>query len=283
MEKLNPSDLQGLHELSGAKDVGLSLAAFSEALTSVAEKFLPTDANYSQMVAFYKGLHLQDFALAQSCSFGSPAAWERFMKRFQDRLYAAALVISRNEQIARDLADSLWGDLFATETHLEEGRLSKLASYSGRGSLEGWLKALLTNTYIDRYRGQKRMVSLEELIHILKALYVSQDLEQRKTDSRLSLAIEQTFCQCIPEERFLLAAYFFDRWTLKEIATALGVHESSVSRRMDRLLRELRRSINRNLQKKGMSSREIRELLRDGNWDVSVDVRGLLMHGFARQ
>ena len=34
--------------------------------------------------------------------------------------------------------------------------------YTGRGSLEGWLRTVMAQEFINRYRKQKRTVSLEE-------------------------------------------------------------------------------------------------------------------------
>lgn len=110
MDTLSLSDWQRLYQLSEAHAVGLSLAAFREALRAVAEKFLPGNATHSQQKAFYEKLHLQDLALAQACSRGHEVAWERFLRRFRSRLYAAALVMVREGERARDLADSLAGD-----------------------------------------------------------------------------------------------------------------------------------------------------------------------------
>lgn len=283
MEILPPSDWQRLYQVSEAQEIGLNLVAFREALIAVAEKQLPAQATGSQQKAFFEGIHLKDLALAQACSLGNAIAWERFFQRFQEWLYAAALLLAREEETARELADSLAGDLFVTEQAVHENRLSKLATYSGRGSLEGWLKALLTHTYVDRYRSQRHVVSLEQRIDILKTLCVRQDVDRQQTDPRLSWAVEQAFCQCNSQERFLLTAYFFDRWTLKEMAITLGVHESSVSRRMDRLLRELRRSIRGSLQRAGMSPAQIKELFQAEPVSVSIDLRKLLLRGLARE
>ena len=41
-------------------------------------------------------------------------------------------------------------------------RSSKLLFYTGRGSLEGWLRTVMAQEFINRYRKQKRLVSLEE-------------------------------------------------------------------------------------------------------------------------
>lgn len=283
MATLSPSDWQRLYQRSEAGSLGLSFQAFREALEVVAERCLPQNATRVQQKAFYEKLHLKDWALAQACSHGYAVAWECFLQRSQSRLYAAALVLVKDEERARELADSVAGDLFATQPSSAESSPSKLASYSGRGSLEGWLKALLTNAYLDQYRSERRVVSIEQLTDILKKLCVHQDIGSGETDPRLNGAIQYAFRRCSPQERFLLTAYFFDGWTLQDLATTLGVHESSASRRLDRLLRELRRRIHGHLQKTGMSARQIEELFRAEDWSVSVDLRGLLVRDWVQE
>jgi RNA polymerase sigma factor (sigma-70 family) len=278
MEPLKLHDLYELHRMAAAESVGLSPHAFCEALTAVGERYLDAGATYAQRISFYQKLRLQDFALAQACAIGNPTAWAQFLERFDGRLFATALALSRNEQIAKDLADSLAGDLFANG-----GLGSKFCSYSGRGSLEGWLQALVSNKHIDRCRAQRREVSLEQHIHILKGLWILEGEKQNGNDPRLDAAIEAAFSECPPEERFLLAAYFFDGWTMAKIASAVGIHESSASRRIDRILGKLRGSINRRLQRAGMSPGQIEESLKHEGLELSIDVRGILLRGLVRE
>jgi RNA polymerase sigma-70 factor (ECF subfamily) len=283
METIHTSDLNELYELAAACDAGLSLPAFSNALTDLGKRFLPADATRRQALRFFRSLHLKDFALAQSCSMGNPIAWERFIDRYKSRLYTAAIAIAKNEHAAKELADSLAGDLYAGKAASLEGLLPKLATYSGRGSLEAWLKAILVHKYIDRYRSQRRLVSLEHHADILRNLFVSQEAYSEEIDCRVNAAIEEAFLKQPPEKRILLTAYFFDNWTLAEIAAALAIHESSVSRRINRVLQELRRAIHRDLQKKGMSPTEIQQSFQTSRWEVSFDLRGLLLRGLARE
>ena len=46
------------------------------------------------------------------------------------------------ESIARELADSVYADLFGTRVREDGGRISKFDSYMGRGSLEGWVRRI---------------------------------------------------------------------------------------------------------------------------------------------
>ena len=53
------------------------------------------------------------------------------------------------------------------------------------------------------------------------------------------------------EDRFLLAAYYLDGQTLKEIAGVLSVHEATVSRKLRRATDQIRKQVLRNLQRGG--------------------------------
>jgi RNA polymerase sigma-70 factor (ECF subfamily) len=122
-------------------------------------------------------------------------------------------------------------------------------------------------------------VSLDRHIESLKFFYTGEAVEGAAADPRLNDAIKEAFLRCHPDKRFLLAAYFFDNRTLAEIAAMLGVHESTVSRRMNRTLRELRNGIARGLRKRGMTMRQAQESLQSDVRTLSLDLRRHLLPG----
>jgi RNA polymerase sigma-70 factor (ECF subfamily) len=71
------------------------------------------------------------------------------------------------------------------------------------------------------------------------------------------------------EERFLLTSWYLDQRTLADIGRQLKVHESTISRRMERLIGTVRKRVRKRLQGSGLSSRECDEVMRD------LDVRDL--------
>ena len=156
----NNRALYRLYTIGEGPAIGLSFNGFAQSLRAVGHRCLPADISTRQVLRFYRQLHLKDLVLAIACSRGSAFAWERLVSLYREPLYAAALMLVKNDATARELSDSLWGDLFASSSGANRIS-SKLASYSGRGSLEGWLKAILTRTYLDVYRSQKHVVSLD--------------------------------------------------------------------------------------------------------------------------
>lgn len=170
------------YKAAEGEEVGLSFADFVQCLLDLGRNEFGPDASKSQILAFCKKLHIRDLALAQACSRGSAVAWDRFLHRYRDRLYAAALVLARDESVAGELADSMSGDLFGCASAAQI-RSSKLASYTGRGSLDGWLKAVLTHTYVDRYRSSRRIVSLDRHLDSLKSFCIGEAAEKNSRRS----------------------------------------------------------------------------------------------------
>ena len=75
------------------------------------------------------------------------------------------------------------------------------------------------------------------------------------------------------EEPFLLAAYYLDERTLAEVGRMLGAHESTVSRRLEKITARLRKEIVGRLTKSGMAKRAAEEMLALDVRDLGVNVR----------
>jgi RNA polymerase sigma-70 factor (ECF subfamily) len=70
-----------------------------------------------------------------------------------------------------------------------------------------------------------------------------------------------------------LASYYLDERTLAEIARTLGLHESSVSRRLDRLAAGLRKRILAGLRTRGLSHAQAAEALETDVRDLQLNLR----------
>ncbi|MBV8207797.1 MAG: sigma-70 family RNA polymerase sigma factor [Acidobacteria bacterium] len=240
----------------------------------MAERICPGATPAEALVALRK-LHLEDLALAQACARGNERAWEAFLSRFREKLYSMAYAIARNDARGRELADGVYAELYGISTR-EGRRVSKLASYTGRGSLEGWLRTVLAQEFINRYRAESRLVSLHEQEEQGAQFTSAQPERSHVPDTRLAFAVDASLGELNAEERFMLAAYFLDGQTLNQIGRALGIHESSVSRRLDKLVLCLRKRVIGHLHAAGMSRRQAQEALEVDVRDVMVDVRSRL-------
>jgi RNA polymerase sigma-70 factor (ECF subfamily) len=263
-----------LYGKSTGERIGLSREQFAGILEEIGTKYLPAGATQVDARELYAGLRVEELALARACAAGHERAWETFMLRYREKLYDIAGYIAKESSAARELADNLYADLYGTTTR-DGKRMSKLASYTGRGSLEGWLRTVMAQEYVNRYRRQRRLVSLDEESEE-GAQFAATDPEPAvAVDPRIEGATDEALAALCGEDRFVLASYYLDGRTLAEIARTLAVHESTISRKLDKLAKSLRKQILAALGRKGMSRRQAEEAL-------EVDVRDLGMNLRAR-
>jgi RNA polymerase sigma-70 factor (ECF subfamily) len=265
-----PSYFTVLYQESGASGFGLSPAEFSAILIEVSDRYVP-GADDRELASFHRSLKVADLALARSCAAGREAAWDYFVIRYRAKLYEAGAAIARDESVGSELADSLYTDLFGTRQTDGGERISKLASYTGRGSLDGWLRTVLAQEYVNRYRAERRTVPFDESV---QAAAPAND--SIPVDPRLEQATAEAIAELPAEDRLTLAAYYLDGRTLAEIARMMCVHESTISRRLDRVASALRKNILHGLRQRGMSKRAAEEALDTDVRDLAVDVRASL-------
>jgi RNA polymerase sigma-70 factor (ECF subfamily) len=261
-----------LYLKSGGSQFGLDRSSFDSLLEEIQQRYLPAGASADESRDFCRSLRVSELVLARGCAAGNERAWEEFLSRYREKIYAIAGYIAKPSSVARELADTLYADLYGTGAG-EGQRVSKLASYSGRGSLEGWLRTVLAQQYVNRYRREYRLVSLDEQAEAGSQFVSPSAPPTVAIDQRLELAIDGALAASSAEERFLLAAYYLDGRTLFEIGELLAVHESTISRRLEKLAKELRKRILANLGQRGMSRRQALEALDVDVRDVRLDIR----------
>ena len=263
-----------LYAKSGADGFGISPEQFAALIEEVTAKSLPDAASPAKM-EFSKTLRLEDLVLARACAVGNERAWEVFLIRYREKLYEIARQVTREDSTGRELADSVYADLFGTR--MREGiRVSRLTYYGGRGSLDGWLRTVLAQEFVNTYRKQRRTVSLDEQSEEGAQFAATASEPVVPADSRLESAIDEALRSLESEQRFILASYFLDGRTLAQIARALSVHESTISRKIEKLTKGLRKQIVKNLSRQGMSRRQAEEALSADVRDLAVDIRASL-------
>jgi RNA polymerase sigma-70 factor (ECF subfamily) len=267
-----------------AEACGLTVEEFSGVLAAFGEKFnfgLPpgTLPGPDAKAGFLRGLRLSDLALTTACALGREVAWKRFVDLYRDKLTQAAIAITGSATLGHELADSLYGELYGLRTTGKAGegaevkRRSPLSSYSGRGSLLGWLRTTLAQRHVDHHRRTRRETPLDSLdapAPDQAAAPIPAEL------ANLTQAVGRTLQALGAEDRFLLSAYFLDRQTLLQIARTLHVHEATISRRIKRLTADLRKHLIQELQAGGLSERAAEEALGTDPRDLEINLRSLL-------
>jgi RNA polymerase sigma-70 factor (ECF subfamily) len=232
-------------------------------------KYLLRDAPQTAARAiadFIDQLQADDLCLVLACERGDAAAWSDLVQRYSPTVRSAARSAAGNEDAAEDVAQSIWAELHGLRVR-EDGRpASKLAYYSGRGSLAGWLRAVVGQLAVDQHRKQSRLVQTEEdadfdrlahdglagnAAHTTPSLALNPEdaLSDKRERAEMERALARSVMELADEDRLLIKLYYFDHLRLREAAVVLGVHEATASRRLTRIHAVLRQSVERILTK----------------------------------
>lgn len=245
--------LASLYAESQAAAWGVPREGFLAALErSVNKRFAEGGLTQERLEEYLRTLYAEDLALACGCMEGTEAAWEYFVREYQSYLRASAGAITKGNRAgvdAQELADSLLAELFGLVDG-KRGERSLFRYFHGRSSLKTWLRAILAQRHVDCIRESRRWEHYEgengEENKPLREEGIGEpilDPHREKYVRRFVAALESSLAGLERIDRLRLELYYARQLTLAEIGKKLGEHESSVSRNLERIRRELRGSI----------------------------------------
>ena len=251
--------LDRLHAEAGAARWEVSRQDFALALYRSASQRFGQPPPGDSLDQYLSALHLSDLALACALRRDSAPAWEEFVARYRPVLYAAARAVvgSAGEARARELADSLYAELYGLDRAGGARRRPLLDYFHGRSKLATWLRAVLAQRHVDSLRAARHTESLDEppaprqptgagqppARAGLARLGGAVDPDRARLLPRLRQAVAGALAAVPPADRLLLSLYYLREMTLAQIGRLQGVHEATISRQLDRVRRELRQTV----------------------------------------
>jgi RNA polymerase sigma-70 factor len=257
---------------SGAARWSLDESAFASALEAAVADSVAADRHADANRAI-DSLHAEDLALACACRTGSAAAWEFFFTRYRPILYASARAITGDESRARELADSIYADLYGLE--VRQGRRRSLLSYfHGRSRLATWLRAVLAQRHIDYARSVRRLEPFDNIAEPADPASADPpDPDRARYVRALAAALSGALDAVNVRDRTRLGYYYRHGLKLREIGRIMGESESGVSRHLERTRRAIRESIEAALRSgHGLSEEQIRLCYHYGAEDLPLDL-----------
>jgi RNA polymerase sigma-70 factor (ECF subfamily) len=241
---------------------------------------------------FIAKLQADDLCLIVACEQGVQKAWTDLVERFSTTVRSAARSASSNEEGAEDLAQSIWAELHGLRVRADGRPAGKLAYYSGRGSLAGWLRAVVAQLAVDQHRKQSRLVQTEEdndFDRIIQSGHednswaghhgaVSPEVEisTKLAGAQMQKALAKSIGQLSAEDRLLVKLYYFDGLRLREAGAVLGVHEATASRRLTRVHSEIKQQVERSLIEEGWTKVETEKAFSEIAMNLETDLEPLL-------
>ena len=265
-------------------------------ITGAVQKYLlkdEPDTPHAEIAKFIDEMQADDLCLIIACERGDENAWNELVERFKPTVRSAARSASANEDAAEDLAQSIWAELYGLRVRKDGMPASKLAYYSGRGSLAGWLRAVVAQLAVDTFRKQSRLVQTEEDTEFDRLARDAQDgpgptivaaipspeesISNNFAQADLQQALGKAIEELGDEDRLLVKLYYFDNLRLREAGAVLGVHEATASRRLTRIQTDLRKRVSKILiDERGWTQAETERSFAEVAQYLETDLEALL-------
>ena len=179
--------------------------------------------------------------LARSAREGDESAFEEIMRRYGPRVFRFAGKFFKQRSLVEEAAQEVFLKAF-----------TELGSYEGRGSMEGWLTRITTNTCLNLLRSSKRRPELtvsdltEDQTDWLDKNLTDAATEQHQSTERSLVAADLAgrVLQTMPaDDQLVLTMIDGEDASVKEVAAMTGWSESKVKTQAFRARRRMREAV----------------------------------------
>ena len=186
--------------------------------------------------------------LARSARAGDESAFEEIMRRYSPRVFRFASRFFRQRSVVEEAAQEVFLKAF-----------TELDSFEGRGSMEGWLTRITTNTCLNLLRSAKRRPELtisdltEDESSWLDSNLGAAAAERHESHERSLVAADLTarVLQTLsPDDQLVLTLIDGEENSVKDVVKMTGWSESKVKVQAFRARRRMREAVEKLLARK---------------------------------
>lgn len=214
---------------------GVTSESFAGSVRNTIVKYIAGDRQQIEkrhIDEFLDQLQADDLFMALACANGNERAWWEFDQQHRSYMERVARHLAKTDADAQEVIDSVYVELYGTRV-VDGERVSKFSTYSGRGSLRGWLRTVIWHSLVDLHRAGHNEVSLDQMTEEVgegaahasfaepardgEAEMIDEVTRNRYRAATLS-AIRSSFESLDDHEKLLLLYYHVEGLKLREIA-----------------------------------------------------------------
>jgi len=219
-----------------APNFGVREECFRNSLHKSLQKFLirPDEElpSSEQSENFLRAIKVDDLFLALGCANGNERAWWEFDQQHRSYLERVSRHLASTDLNAQEVVDQVYVDLYGTRV-VDGERVSKFGTYSGKGSIRGWLRTVIWHSLVDMHRASHDEVSLDEMTENVGEGHAHSSFAEKNLGGEHEMiddvararyrkatvsSIENAFSHLGDHEKLLLLYYHVDGLKLREIA-----------------------------------------------------------------
>ncbi len=230
--------------IKDAPNFGVQEECFKTSLKNSVQKYLINSSDdlptLKEAEEFLRSIQINDLFMALGCAAGNERAWWEFDHQHRTYLERVSRHLASSDLNAQEVVDIVYVELYGTRV-VDGERVSKFATYSGKGSIRGWLRTVIWHSLVDLHRASHDEVSLDEMTENVGEGYTHSTFAETELGGESEMidhlakeryrqatvaAIENAFTSLDDHEKLLLLYYHVENLKLREIARLVEVPTS---------------------------------------------------------
>jgi RNA polymerase sigma-70 factor (ECF subfamily) len=192
-----------------------------------------------------------DLDLARFAREGDESAFEEIMRRYSPRVFRFAGKFFRQRSLVEEAAQEVFLKAF-----------TELGSFEGRGSMEGWLTRITTNTCLNMLRSSKRRPEFvasdlnDDETAWLDSNLAGAAMERHQSSERSLVAADlagRVLETMTPDDQLVLTLIDGEENSVKDVVSMTGWSESKVKVQAFRARRRMREAVEKLLLRKNVA------------------------------
>jgi RNA polymerase sigma factor (sigma-70 family) len=167
--------------------------------------------------------------IISGCLDGNRRDQELLYRRHASKLFAVSLQYSGNDEEARDILQEGFIKIFENLQH-----------YKHEGSFEGWMRRIVVNTALEKYRSRHNLYRVDDIDSI-----VEPEADPETEDYSGLEAVDLLFIirELPPKYRMVFNLYAIEGYSHKEISSMLNISEGTSKSNLSRARTILQRRV----------------------------------------
>lgn len=157
--------------------------------------------------------------IIKACIQGNRKAQKKLYQKYSDKMYGVCLRYANDEDEAKDILQDGFIKVFL-----------KLKQFNHKGSFEGWIRRIIVNTALERFRDKNYLFAVNMENHY--------EAEDREYDHILSDIAANDILKLIqelsPQYRTVFNLYAIEGYSHKEICDMLNIKEGTSKSNLSR-------------------------------------------------
>ena len=154
----------------------------------------------------------------RKCALGDRKAQAALYNHFSSKMYGVCLNYSRNTTEAED--------------NLHDGFIrvfTKISQFGFKGSFEGWMRRIMVNTSLEKYRKNNQLYPVEDMVIFESIQYTEETISTISADDLLKIIHELP-----PRYRMVFNLYAIEGYSHQEIAKVMEINEGTSKSNLSR-------------------------------------------------